>query len=276
MARTLVYTITTGRSGTNFLADLLRANLPGAEVHHERAGWLDLGLNCPDASHLTRFNTLGNRPEIRAFWRRKLARDAGVAAPIYAEATHLNAKAGLVENLDLVPDGVGVVLVAQRRDPFRTVWSIHNRMDFRNYGFTWLWALDPRYRNVIADAKPLQKYGMAGSALWYVIEMQVRAAYYRRLVSEMPGVTFLDTSLEDIATEAGAARLLDAVAPDRPETVQIPPPANTLSDVFFGDEDKRKVEDLVRRVTWDAEEIAGRYFASGRRLPRPPWAEGAA
>lgn len=270
IAKTLVYTITTGRSGTNFLADLCRANLPGAQVHHERAGWLDLGVNCPDASHLTRFNSVGNRPEIRAFWKQKLARDAAVVEDIYVEATHLHAKAGLVENLDLVPQGTSVILVAQRRDPFKIVWSLHNRMDFRNYGFTWLWALDPRYPNVITDAKPLGRYGMAGSALWYVIEMQVRAAYYRRLTAEMPHVTIHDTSLEEIITEDGAATLIAAVTGQAPDKLEIPPPANTLKDEVLPETTRDQVRTMVDGARWDADAIAASYWDSGRRLATPP------
>ena len=77
MASTLVYTVTNGTAGTGYLRRFLEGNLPDAEVHGDRAGWLDLGVNCPDASHLTRFNTMGNLPEIRTFWRKKLAADVG-------------------------------------------------------------------------------------------------------------------------------------------------------------------------------------------------------
>ena len=38
-----VFTITTGRSGTNFLAELLASNLNDAEVHHEQLNYQDWG-----------------------------------------------------------------------------------------------------------------------------------------------------------------------------------------------------------------------------------------
>jgi len=247
----------------------LRANLPGAQVHHERAGWLDLGVNCPDASHLTRFNSLGNLPEIRAFWKRKLGRDLEAGEDIYAEATHLHAKAGLIENLDLVPDDVRIVLVSQKRDPLKIVWSLYNRFDFANYGFTWLFALDPRYPNVIVDSKDLQRFGAAGSAIWYVIEMQARAAYYRRLLAERPNVVFHQTSLEEIAEEAGARRLLEAVAGEAPAAITVPPPANVHKRWFFGEEDHRKLASLVERFKWNPEDLAAAYFDAGRRLATP-------
>ena len=271
MARTLVYTITAGRTGTKFLSELLRANLTNAEVHHERVNWLDLGVHCPDASHLTRFNTLGNLPGIRSFWQAKLARDLASEAEIYAEATHPHAKAGLIENLDHVPEDVRVVLIAQKRDPLKVVWSLHNRFDFVNFGFTWIFALDPRYRNVIVNSKQLRHYGVAGSALWYVIEMEVRAAYYRRLVANMPNVVFHDTSLEQIVCEDGARALLAAVTGTSPEAVTIPPPANELKNHHFGEDVHAQVAAMLDRVKWNAEELADAYFDAGRRLATPPW-----
>jgi len=271
IAKTLVYTITPGRSGTNFLANLLRENLPDAQVHHERAWWFDFGVNCPDVAHLTRFNNLGNQPFIQNFWKQKLERDASQPQEIYAEATHLHAKAGLVENLNLVPKGTRVVLVAQKRDPFKIVWSLHNRMDFRNFGFTWIWSLDSRYHNVIVQSKTLKKHGVLGNALWYVIEMQARAAYYRLLTAEMDHVDFLDTSLEEITTDAGAKQLLECVTGTAPEEVKMPPPANELgSALHFGAEEKEKVQTFVSRIAWDAEDMALKFFNSGRRLATPP------
>lgn len=226
MAKTLLYTISCGRSGTEFLSRLLQLNIPEAQVHHERAGWLDLGYNCPDASHLTRFNTIGNTAEIRAFWKQKLARDLSEREEIYAEATHLHCKAGIFENIDLVPLDTKIVIVSQRRDPLKIAWSLYNRFDFFNLAFSWIFALDPRYSNVIVGSGALRQFGPAGSAIWYVAEMETRAAYYRRLLAERPNVIFHETALEEITGREGAERLLQAVTGSLPAKVVLPPPAN--------------------------------------------------
>ena len=254
-----------------FLSELLKANLPGAEVHHERAGWFDFGVNCPEVSHLTRFNMVGNLPQIRSFWAQKLKRDAAVEAEIYAEATHIHAKAGLIENLDLVPAGVRIVLIALSRAPLKVVWSLHNRFDFINYGFTWIFSLDPRYRNVIVDAKSMRRYGRVGSAIWYVIEMTTRAAYYRRLVADRADVTFHATTLEEIVTEDGASRLLEAVSGAAPAVVTLPPPANDMKGWHYDDEERQKIATVLDRINWNDDELAGAYFDAGRRLATPPW-----
>lgn len=227
-------------------------------------------MNCPDASHLTRFNTLGNLPPIREFWRRKLARDAAAEEDIYAEGTHLHAKAGLVENLDLAPEGVRVVLVALRREPLKVVWSLQNRFDFANYGFTWLFALDPRYRNVIVDAKPMRDWGATGGAIWYVIEMETRAAYYRRLVANRPGIDVHATSLEEIVTEEGAAALLAAITGERPAEVTLSPPANELQQTHYPEALRDEIARMLGSLKWDPEALAETYFSSGRRLAAPP------
>ena len=60
MSKKFVYTITTGRCGTNFLADLFKANIEDARIYHERANFVELGRRSPDASHFTHFNTFGN------------------------------------------------------------------------------------------------------------------------------------------------------------------------------------------------------------------------
>ena len=238
-------------------------------MHHERIGWLDLGVNCPDASHLTRFNTIGNRPEIRSFWQQKLARDAAEPQEIFVEATHLHAKAGLVENLDLVPEGTRVVLVAQRRDPLKIAWSFHNRFEFTNFGFTWLFTLDPRYRNVIVSSAPFGKYGAAGWAVWYVIEMATRGEYYRLLTADMPNITVVPSALEEITQPQGAAALLEAITEAPVQNVQIPPPANEQKVHFFDDVEKDKLKTMVGKFKWNATELAQQFISSGRRLATP-------
>ena len=233
-------------------------------------GWLDLGVNCPDASHLTRFNTIGNRPEIRAFWQQKLARDAAEPQEIFVEATHLHAKAGLIENLDLVPNETRVMLIAQRRDPLKIAWSYYNRFEFTNPGFTWLFALDPRYRNVIVSSEPFRQYNAAGGALWYVVEMAVRGEYYRFLTADSPNVTVVPTMLEEITQQHGAAVLIEAITGAPAQNVTIPPPANEQPVHFFDDSEKEKLARLVEKFKWNATELAQQFIASGRRLADPP------
>lgn len=64
-----------------------------------------------------------------------------------------------------------------------------NRFEFANFGFTWLFALDPRYPNTIVKAEPFMQHGPAGTSLWYVHEVFARAEYYARLTATNPAFT---------------------------------------------------------------------------------------
>ena len=160
--RRFVFTIAPGRCGTRFLSSLLERNLPAAEVHHERIGYRSFGVHTPDASHFTLFNSVGNVSAVREFWSRKLTALRYGNQPHYVETSHFLAKAGLVENLDLLGDEPEVHLIVLRRELFALAWSLANRMDFANFGFTWLFALDPRYPRIIVDPSPLDRFGMLG------------------------------------------------------------------------------------------------------------------
>ena len=144
-AKEFLFTMTTGRSGTKYLAELLRQNLAGAECEHEILGWDRFGVDAPDISHMTLFNSLGNVAKVQAFWRQKLARIAAGPAPFYAETSHLLMKSGLIENLAPLLAAGRVHLVALERDPFDTVMSFRSRHDFTNRGNMWVWYLDPDY-----------------------------------------------------------------------------------------------------------------------------------
>jgi hypothetical protein len=74
--RNFIFSVSTGRSGTAYLAKLLAANLPDAEIHHERTGYQNFGVHTPDASHFTLFNSLGNVKNVQDYWAQKLSRIA--------------------------------------------------------------------------------------------------------------------------------------------------------------------------------------------------------
>jgi len=46
----LIFTLTAGRTGTMYLAELLRANLPDTEVHHEILEYDSFGVDTPEIS----------------------------------------------------------------------------------------------------------------------------------------------------------------------------------------------------------------------------------
>jgi hypothetical protein len=226
-ARNFVFTLTTGRSGTRYLATLLRQNLPDAECHHEIHGWDRFGVDTPDVSHMTLFNSQGNVEKVRAFWRSKLQRIAATPRRFYVETSHLLMKAGLVENLAPLTGEGTVHLIALERDPYATIVSFRNRFDFLGKASCWLWYLDPDYPRNLVPSQALVGHSLNGLCLWYILEVRARIARYEKLLSGEPRIVFHRVSLEELRSTQGVARLLQALGvAAHPANVRIPAPEN--------------------------------------------------
>lgn len=267
MPRKFIFPITTGRSGTVFLTELMRHNWPEAETHHERVGYQSLGLDNPDASHFTLFNSVGNVQRVKDYWAIKTDRVLASKADTYAEISHFLFKAGLVENIAPLSSAGEVHLVLLTRDPFKIQWSYVNRFEFSNFGYTWLFALDPRYPNVLVKSAPFMEHGMAGAALWYVHEVFARQEYYARLVEGLPNVHVHRVDLSEITKPEGAAKLLTALGRSTTkDSVKMPPRQNASKQTHFGDDMENFCKRLAKGAPLKSREIADRYFESGKRL----------
>ena len=257
-----VFTMTAGRTGTAYLADLFRQNVAGVEAHHEILGWDKFGVDTPDVSHMTLYNSVGNHAKVRAFWQDKLGRIAKTPASVYVETSHLLLKAGLVENLEPLLAVGTVHLIALERDPFPTVISYRNRFDFLNKGMWWMWYLDPDYPRNILRAPKLLEAGLNGLCLWYIFEMQARGRFYLKALGGQPRVKVHLATLEEISTAEGAERLLKRMAlPGTAESVTVPPPKNEgKRRIDWGPEEGERIRALIRDCGVDPEEVAGNAF----------------
>ena len=94
-----VFTLTAGRTGSLFLAQLFHDHFPGAACFHEHLSYESFGLDTPDLSTLLLFNSVGNVPRVREFWKNKVKRMLNVNSSMYVETSHVLIKAGLVENI---------------------------------------------------------------------------------------------------------------------------------------------------------------------------------
>jgi hypothetical protein len=253
-----LFTMTAGRTGTAYLAELFRANVAGAECHHEILGWDRFGVDTPDVSHMTLYNSVGNHPKVRAFWQDKLGRIAKTPAPVYVETSHLLLKAGLVENLAPLLAAGTVHLVVLERDPYPTVISYRNRFDFLNKGMWWLWYLDPDYPRNILRAPGLLQAGLNGLCLWYILEMRSRARFYAKALAGQPRIRVHFAQLEEISTAEGAERFLKGLAlPGTADSVTLPPPKNEgKKRIDWGQEEEARIRALVRDCGIDPEAVA--------------------
>ena len=263
-----VFTLTAGRTGTRWLAEMLGASLPDCTAHHEILGYDRFGLDAPDLSTLTLFNSRGSCPEVHGFWERKFARVRQCPTPWYVETSHQLMKAGLVEHLDLL-DGGHVHLVLLTRDMVQTVLSYTQRGDFNNVGNQWLWYLDPDYPQNILDAAPFKQHGVLGIRAWYWLEITARQGYYAEMLGERPDVTLHRCDLATVRTAEGARALLTALGAD-PDGVQLPPPSNATPDSRrLGERERELVSRLCSAFRGDAAALGAEFHRRGHRLGRP-------
>lgn len=271
MSKRLIYSISTGRCGTMFLANLIRANLREAAVHHERLGFLNFGVHTPDLSHMTTFNSVGNVAHIREFWQRKLGYDQAEGAPVYVEMSHVLAKAGLFENLDLIDKDRVVDIIVLSRPIEDIVWSFVNHFDFVSFGFMWPFTLDPTYPNTILKLRP-EHFNPVRVAHWYVCEMWVRAAYYEQLLRDAPNVRFHRISMTDIIDERGAKAFIDRFFPhERSTSFVMPPKANETRSPYFPPAMRDEVQRVCREIPVDFSRMAAEFIRSGKRLETPDY-----
>ena len=273
MSNRLIYSISTGRCGTMFLANLIRANVPQetAVVHHERVGFLNFGVHTPDLSHMTTFNTVGNVAHIREFWQRKLAYDQAETAQVYVEMSHVLAKAGLLENINLIDKSRAVDIIVLTRPIEDIVWSFVNHFDFASYAFMWPFTLDPHYPNTILKLRPENLHPIR-IAHWYVCEMWTRAAYYEQLLRDAPNVRFHRVSLTEVADERGADGFIGKLFPDeRSRSFVMPPKANETRSPYFPPAVRDEVQRICREISADFGGMAAEFIRSGKRLETPEY-----
>jgi len=243
----LIFTLSAGRTGTAFLAELLSGNLPDAEVYHERIGFEAFGVDAPDLSHLTLFNSRGNIRKVRRFWDQKLDRILKGSTEFYAETSHVLMKAGLVENAVRRCKGHELHFVRLRRAQVPTLLSYERRGDFLNKSSQWLWYLDHDYPRTFINAKAFRQFGLYGLRLWYLVEIEFRAVYYQERYKHSPGVHFHEADIDELNEPIKAAELLSALYTELPpQAVRIPDKMNASEEVRPPDpEHLRWLEKLV-------------------------------
>lgn len=267
MADHLIFTISAGRTGTAWLADLLKANLvPGAI--HEPIGPRDFGVRMPEIGTMRTFNEDGMVDRVRQFWDRK-AMTIPETGP-YAETNHTLAKCGLIEFLAEANPAPKISIICLRRNWVDQALSYIRRRDFLSSTVIWQWYLDPHCARKIVDPRSLKGLGAQIPMFWYMAEMEARQAYYRRLFGNR--MSFIDCTIENISEPPGAAQLLADLGHDGRLPLSLPPPSNTTpkSEIKGAEPSKRAtIAATMENIRFDAEDVAQRFIESGMRLSVP-------
>lgn len=253
-----IFTVTAGRTGTAWLAEFLRGSL-AIETIHEPLGIDDFGTRMPDIKIMRSFNERGNDAFVRSFWSAKLAEIA--RKPHYAETNHTLAKCGLVENLVGSSISKDSALIVLRRNLVAQCISYITRGDFRNITMNWQWYLHPRYRNTIINPEPFLRMGEIGMAIWYTYEMDARQYYYLTKYGEH--LNFIEARLEDLTSQSGARRLLEALGYSCEP--RIPPPSNVNSGQLDSQVADR-IADVMNAISYEPRALVQGYRQAGRSL----------
>lgn len=266
--RKYLFSLTQGRTGTHYLTKLFSSNFPEAEVHHEILGWDRFGVDTPDISHMTIFNSQGNTQKIQDFWKQKLDRIIRTEAMFYAETSHVLMKAGLVENISSLLLSGEVHFVCLTRDIVKTIVSYLKGSHFDNRGMWWMWYLDPEYPKKILSFTPFRQFGTEGVCLWYIYEIQARIDYYKLLFKDIRGVFFHDVRLEDLNNEKSAGKLFCQIGlPMKDGKIIIPPPQSVSDEkknVPY--EYEQAIRNFVEKMRFDTKKDAEEFFNAEYRL----------
>jgi hypothetical protein len=265
MAKKYIFTITPGRTGTLFLAEFLIKNLPKCEVHHEILGYDSFGVDSPDLSTLTLFNSQGNIEKVKKFWKQKLSRIKETKVDYYAEASHILAKAGLLENLNYLGKDAEIHFVLLDRDAMKIIESLHARFDFLNIGDIWLWFLDPQYPIKILDPSHFKYLSVHGSRLWYVYEMRARGEYYKQKFKDKKNIHFHSLNVGDLNKTKGAKGFLLSLGVKRKTSeIIIPPKLNvTKTKQAVIDDNTREIIKNEMKKPFDPRALAKEFIDLG-------------
>ena len=206
-SKRLIFTVTTGRSGTNYMTNML-SYLPDVYAQHEPAPPLHQVLR--EVQH---------NPDLayQILVEEKLPRIAETPRRIYIETSHLVCKGFLepMADLGLVPD-----IVILRRSPRKVAKSMYElgHIPGRSpVGQQFLVQPDDPGVLPISDPDSLHHYQLA---FWYTLEIERRAQAYREKFRDS-GSQVVEISLEEFSTVMGYYRFLNTMKLPFPPLINI-------------------------------------------------------
>ncbi len=193
--KNLIFTLTTGRSGTGYLATILNM-IPDIAAFHEPE---------PKFTHWMR--QVQTQPDIAwYFWvLKKLPHIARLPESIYLETSHLFGK-GFVEALITLEIPFDLILIKRdRRSVAKSLFQLNVIPGRTKDGLKFLISpLDPVLLP-LPGAKILNDYQLC---YWYTLEMETRAAKYARQVIQNGGKISV-MLFEKMITKDGLQQLLN-------------------------------------------------------------------
>lgn len=246
----LIFALTAGRTGTAYLAELIKWNIKDAEAQHEIDSFSSFGVDTPDISHLHAFNNEGNTPLIQEFWKRKLGKILACGKPVYVETSHMLMKAGLVENMAELAHDHEVHFVVLRRDAMKIVESFYRRRDFMDNMNMWTRYLDPDYAKNKVTSQRLFSFAEQVHTLrcWYLNEIEVRIAQYCFKYSNHPFIYFHMCDIDDLNDRKNIEKLFNGLGLHF-ASIYIPPKQNvSTAKLDMSAKEKDGIRDFIKFI----------------------------
>jgi hypothetical protein len=195
LGRRLIFVVSTGRSGTDYLSHVLDL-FQDVEAVHE-----------PEPSFTNAFRTIAAAPHLaRQFWLdHKLPAIARTQAPIYAETSHLACKGFLESGIDLGLRPTLVHLVRPYRETARSMLALDTIPTRTFNGVRFYLGPDDRVFLPVPRAV-FEKWHDYQLCYWYCLEIGERARVYAERFRPL-GVAVERVELDDICTPAGIHEL---------------------------------------------------------------------
>ena len=190
----LIFTITTGRSGTGYLAEVLQ-NIPDVQSYHEPE---------PKFSNVMRSVQEDKTVAVKFWINKKLPQIANEEAPIYIETSHLFCK-GFIEpllDMNIIPDLI--ILRRPERDVAKSMLRLGTIPGRTEKGLKYY--LSPEDPGVLPlpNWQILHDYQLC---YWYCLEIKRRSKYYEDILQKN-NANITKTTLNEILTLRGFNRLL--------------------------------------------------------------------
>jgi hypothetical protein len=198
----LIFTLTTGRSGTGYLAEMLSC-LPYVDSCHEPE---------PRFSEVMRSVQKDKRIAVKFWMNKKLPEIASKKAPIYIETSHLFCKGFIEPLLDMgvVPDLI--ILSRPDRDVAKSMLRLDTIPGRTEKGLRYY--LSPEDPGVLPlpNWQSLHDYQLC---YWYCLEIKRRGIYYEHILREK-NAHIAKISLDDIRSLRGFSCMVRQLNLPRP------------------------------------------------------------
>jgi hypothetical protein len=198
----LIFTITSGRSGTGYLAEVLR-DVPDVQSYHEPE---------PRFSDVMRSVQKDKTIAVKFWINKKLPQIAKETAPIYIETSHLFCK-GFIEpllDMDIIPDLI--ILSRPERDVAKSMLRLDTIPGRTEKGLKYY--LSPEDPGVLPlpNWQSLHDYQLC---YWYCLEIKRRSEYYENILHEN-NAHITKIAVNEISSFKGFKRLLKELYLPRP------------------------------------------------------------